>query len=235
MIQGLTLYGGIYYLALLLLSVQARKPLNVGVVILPIGCGLIPASSLFGLAISRSGRWGWVVWAGWVLNTLGIGLLVVLDTSTSIAAMVFVFLVFGLGQGALLVGQNFAVQALATVEDVASATAMFAFARGLGLCLGVAIGGTIFQNRLTIYLEDASLPTSIAAIAESYITKLVSMPPTSPERMAVIQAYSKAFRFLFQIMTGISGLGLILSFTLRTASLDKILASKHELQIKDTD
>lgn len=233
LLQGLTLYGGIYYLALLLLSVQARKPLNVGLVILPIGCGLVPASSLFGLAISRWGKWRWVVWAGWALNTLGMGLLILLGTSTSVVAMVFIFLVLGLGQGALLVGHNFAVQALATVDDVASATAMFAFVRGLGLCLGVAIGGTVFQNRLTVYLENAGLPTVISTIAESYITELVAMSPTSIKRIAVTQAYSKAFQSLFQVMTGISGLGFIVSFTLRSASLDKLLASTHELQGKD--
>lgn len=52
LLQGITLYGGIYYLALLLLSVQTQKPLNVGLVIFPIGCGLVPASTFFGLAIS---------------------------------------------------------------------------------------------------------------------------------------------------------------------------------------
>lgn len=129
LIQGLTLYGAIYYLALLLLSVQARQPLNTGLVLLPIGCGLVPASSLFGLAISRLGKWRWAGWAGWALNTLAIGLLILLRTSTSIVAMVFLLLTLGLGQGGLLVGHNFAVQALATVEDVASATALFAFMR----------------------------------------------------------------------------------------------------------
>ncbi|KAH7304000.1 putative efflux pump antibiotic resistance protein [Rhexocercosporidium sp. MPI-PUGE-AT-0058] len=230
LLQGLTLYGGIYYLALLLLSVQARKPLNVGIVILPIGCGLVPASSLFGLAISRLGKWRWAVWAGWAFNTLAMGLLILLDTSTSVVAMVFIFLVLGLGQGALLVGHNFAVQALATVDDVASATALFAFMRGLGLCLGVAIGGAVFQNRLATFLSDAGLPTAIATTAESYITELVALPVASAQRIAVTQAYRKAFQSLFEVMTGISGLGFILSFTLRGASLDKILVSAHELQ-----
>jgi predicted MFS family arabinose efflux permease len=233
LLQGLTLYGGIYYLSLLLLSVQARKPLNVGLVILPIGCGLIPASTLFGLAISCLGKWRWAVWVGWAFNTLAMGLLVLLDASTSIVAMVFIFLVLGLGQGALLVGHNFAVQSLATVEDVASATALFTFMRGLGLCLGVAIGGAVFQNRLAVYLSDAGLPKVIATIAESYITELVSMPTTSNQRIAVTQAYTEAFHSLFEVMTGISGFGFILSFTLRSASMDKILASAHELQDKE--
>lgn len=233
LLQGLTLYGGIYYLALLLLSVQARSPINVGVVILPIGCGLVPASALIGLAISRLGRWRWAVWMGWTVNTLGMGLLILLGTSTSVVAMVFIFLVVGLGQGALLIGHNFAVQALATVEDIASATALFAFVRGLGLCLGVAIGGTVFQNQLSSYLSDSGLPTVIATNAESFITELVSLPATSVERIAVTQAYQKAFHSLFEVMTGISGLGLILSFTLRSASLDKVLASAHSLRDKE--
>ena len=161
------------------------------------------------------------------------GLLILLRTSTSVVAMVFIFLVLGLGQGALLVGHNFAVQALATVEDVASVTALFAFMRGLGLCLGVVIGGAVFQNRLATYLSDAGLPTIIATTAESYISELVSLPATSAHRIAVTQAYSKAFQSLFEIITGISGLGFVLSFTVRSASLDKILISAHELEEKE--
>ena len=79
----------------------------------------------------------------------------------------------------------------------------------------------------------AGLPTVIATTAESYITELVSLPATSAQRIAVTQAYSKAFRSLFEVMTGISGLGFIPSFTIRSTSLDKILASAHELQGKE--
>ena len=173
------------------------------------------------------------MWAGWALNTLAMGLLILLRSSTSLVELVFIFLVLGLGQGGLLIGHNFAVQALTTVEDVASAAALFAFMRGLGLCFGVAIGGAVFQNQLAVCLSNAGLPSVIATEAESYITQLVTLPADSPHRIAVSWAYNQAFQSLFQLMTGVSGLGLLLSFTLRSASLDKTLASAHELQPRE--
>jgi hypothetical protein len=190
----------------------------------------VHASGLFGLAISRWGHWRWAAWVGWGFNTLAMGLFILLRSSTTIVSLVFIFLILRLRQGGLLIGHNFAVQALATIEDVASAARLFAFMRGLGLCFGVAIGGVVFQNQLSVYLLDAGLPSVIAPDAESYITQLVSLPMDSAHRIAVTWAYNQAFQSLFQVITGLSRLGSIISSTLRSASLDKVLVSAHELQ-----
>ena len=232
-LQGLVLYGHLYYIALYLLSVKARSPVLTGVALLPISCGLMPAAALVGVAVSRLGTWKWAVWLGWIINSLGAGLLVSLDEETSPAAWVFIFMVLGVGQGLLLSAHNFAVQAIAGVKDAAYATALFAFMRGVGLCLGVAIGGLIFQNQLQQSLAARGLPIAIANDAEAFIFELFTMPASSPIRIQIIPAFLESFRFLFAMLAGISYAGLLLSLTITgNFSLDKALQSGHTLHEK---
>ncbi|KAF2195932.1 MFS general substrate transporter [Zopfia rhizophila CBS 207.26] len=211
LIQGLLLYALMYYLAFCLSSVKAFGPVRTGYFLLPISCGLMPA-----------------IWSGWVVNTFGTGLLILLDQDSPVVAWVLIFLILGIGQGLLLSAHNFAVQAIASTEDVAYATTLFSFMRGVGLCVGVAIGGAVFQNHLRTALVSARLPTDIAADAEAYVHILLAMPSNSSMRIAVVDAYATGFRFLFEILTGISGVGLLLSLTIGGHySLDKELDAEH--------
>lgn len=240
-LQGLVLYAHLYYIALYLLSVKSRSPIFTGVALLPISCGLAPSAALVGVVVSRLGKWKWAVWLGWIINSFGAGLLILLDQNTSTAAWVFIFLFLGVGQGLLLSAHNFAVQAIAGVRDAASATALFSFMRGVGLCLGVAIGGMIFQNELQRSLDANGLPIRISNDpgAFLYVFELLTLPTNSPTRIQVVNSFLESFRFLFQVLTGLSCTGLLFSLTINgNYSLDKELQSGHKLhgkKEKDTE
>jgi hypothetical protein len=226
LVAGFLLYANLYYVALFMMSVQARTALNTGVVLLPIFLGFMPASGLVSAAIQRWGTWKWSLWLGWGLNTLGAGLFILLDKDTAVVAFVFIFLVIGSGQGALISAHNLGVQAIANIEDVAWASALFTFMRSVGLCLGVALGGTILQSQLRRELEKRFLPTTIADHAESFIFELMKLPEDYPGRAAIVASFSSSFRFLFIILTCVSGAAFILCFTVTGHhSLDKEDAS----------
>ncbi len=234
-LQGLLLYAHLYYIALFLLSVKSRSPILTGVALLPISVGLAPSAAVVGVVVTRRGTWRWAVWLGWIINSFGAGLLILLDQNTSLAAYVFIFFCLGIGQGLLLSAHNFAVQAIAGVKDAANATALFTFMRGVGLCLGVAIGGMIFQNELQRSLEAHGIPILISNDpgAFIYIFELLTLPASSSTRIKVISAFLESFRFLFQILTGMSFAGLLLSFTISgNFTLDKALHSGHKLHEK---
>ncbi|PMD46831.1 MFS general substrate transporter [Hyaloscypha variabilis F] len=217
-LQGLLLYAHIFYLALYLIGMQGKSPLLAGVYLLPIFGGLILASGSTGFALTHFGVWHWAVWIGWAINTLASGILMLLVADTSTAAEVFIFLTLGLGQGVLLISHNLAVQAIATEADVAYATTFYAFMRSVGFCLGIAIGGTIFENRLSILLRDTSLPPSYAQNIETYILEFVNQDSSGGVDAAikeqVLVAFGKSLTFFFQIMTGISALGFLISLTI---------------------
>lgn len=168
-----------------------------------------------GAVVQRWGKWKWSLWLGWAINTLGAGLFLLLDKDTPVVAWVFIFLACGFGQGALISAHNIGVQAIADPDDVAWASALFTFMRSVGLCLGVALGGTVLQTQLRRELEERGLPLEIAEHAESFIFELVKMPADSPGRVAIVDAFSESFRFLFIILLAISGATLLLSFTVR--------------------
>lgn len=167
----------------------------------PITAGLVPSSIAVGIAISKRGTFRWALWSGWAVNTLGAGLLILLDVQTATYARVLIFLVVGLGQGLLLSSLNFTIQAIVPVEDVSYGTALYAFFRGFGMCLGVAIGGTAFQNQLSNQLTSAGLPASIAENAEGDISTLNQLPSSSDWKAQVLDAYTSAFHILFIVLT----------------------------------
>ncbi|KAI1374098.1 MFS general substrate transporter [Hypoxylon crocopeplum] len=214
LIAGFLLYAHLYYVALFMMSVQSRTALMTGVSLLPIFIGFMPSSGLIGAAISRWGRWKWSLWLGWAINTLGAGLFILLDEGTAVVAWIFIFFSYGLGQGSLISAHNLAVQAIADVPDVAWASALFTFMRSVGLCLGVALGGTVLQSQLRVSLSDRGLPVGISNQFESFIFELVDMPSDDPTRIAIADAYAEAFTFLFQVLTGISAAALLLCFTI---------------------
>lgn len=219
------------------MTVKQYSPVGAGVALLALGLAVVPVSGVIGGVIAKVGSYQWAIWSGWVITTLGLGLLVYLDVDTSEPAWVFIFICAGIGQGLLLIALSVSVQAIAATKDVAYASGMYTFMRSLGLCLGVSLGGTIFQNMLSHRLHHLGLPLSIALNAEGYEQVLKAMAP-SPEKTQILQAYAWAFKMLFATMTGISGLGLVLGFLIGRKTLDRALESEHRLrdrQVSDAE
>ncbi|KAK5011077.1 hypothetical protein LTR28_005890 [Elasticomyces elasticus] len=222
-----------YYLVIYFVAVKQFSPVIAGVALLPLGLSNVPVSGIVGGLISKLGKYQWAIWSGWCIATLGVGVLTILGTDTTTVAFVFMLLCAGVGQGLLLISLNASTQAVSPNKDVAYASCMYAFTRSLGLCLGVALGGTVFQNMLSNRLQHLGLPSEIALDAVGYIPVLRAMVPSSSKR-ELIGAYAWALRMVFATLTGIGGLGLVLGFTVGRYSLDKTLDSEHVLKEAET-
>jgi hypothetical protein len=192
----------------------------------------MPASVLVGIAMTRFGKFRWALWSGWTCTTLGSGLLILLDAySPPTYGWVLILLVNGLGLGLLLNSLNLATNAVSSTADVAYASTMYAFLRGVGLCLGVAIGGSAFQNRLRTILEAAGLPTSIAKDAEAYVATLKRMPKADKFRTEITKAYAEAFHTVFIVLTTVSAAGLVITILgIKDHTMDKSIETEHRLQ-----
>jgi hypothetical protein len=168
---------------------------------------------------------------GWVVTTLAAGLLILLDVDTSTREWAAIFVFVGLGHGLLLNSLNFTVQANARTHDVAYAAAMYAFLRSIGMAVGVAAGGTVFQNMMERELAHENISTDIAKNAEAYIATLVTLSASSALKKGVLRAYVKGFQAVFAVMTAISVLGLFSSFLIASRPMDESLDSGHVLEI----
>jgi hypothetical protein len=231
--QGLVLFLALYYAPFYFMAVHFATATESGINLFPVTCFLLPDSALVSVLITRLGRFRWALYLGWTITTLGSGLgilLAVRGENIKTAEWVGIFIVFGLGNGIVLTSVNFAIQSIANAEDCARAASMYAFFRTLGMTLGIAVGGTVFQNMMSDKLVQLSQPTDIAHHAESFITRLKMPDDHDPTRLAILQSYNHGFEGVFMVMTGVSALGLLSSLVIRKHGMDKILESKHHIR-----
>ncbi|KAI0571354.1 major facilitator superfamily transporter [Pyrenophora tritici-repentis] len=126
----------------------------------------------------------------------------------------------------VLTSVNVATQAIAnqTVakEDRAMAACMYGFMRSLGMPVGVALSGTVFQNAIGAALSDAGLSTDIARDSERYIFILHSMADADPRKSALLSSYSRGFHAVFVAMTVISAAALLASLSIPRSGMDTV-------------
>lgn len=231
--QGLVLFLALYYGPFYFMAVHFATATESGINLFPVTCFLLPASAVVSVLISRLGRFRWALYLGWTITTLGSGLgilMAVRGENIKTAEWVGMFIVFGLGNGIVLTSVNFAIQSIAHTEDCARAASMYAFFRTLGMTIGVAVGGTVFQNMMSDKLAELSLPTEIAHHAEGFIAQLKMLAKKDPRRQLILEAYCHGFLGVYLVMTVISALGLFSSLVIRKHSMEKILESKHKIQ-----
>lgn len=224
----------LYYIPFYFESVKDYSPTITGLALLPLTGALLPTSVVTGKLMSKFGRYRWAIWLGWVTAIAGTALLILLGVDTRVYTWVLVFIVVGLGHGLILMSLNFSVQAMADTQNVAYAAAMYTFTRTFGMCIGVAIGGTVFQNELRKQLGDLGLPTGVANDAEKFVTNLKAFPKASLDYQQYILAYAESFKVVFVVLTALTGLAGLLSLLIKEHTMNKVLDSEHTLsQRKD--
>jgi hypothetical protein len=220
----------LYYIPLFLEAVKNLSPTLAGVSMMPITVALVPVRVIVGALITRSGHFRWAIWSGWSVTIAATSLLTLLDQRTKTGVWVVLFILVGLGHGLVLMSLNFCTQALAESRDVGYAAAMYTFLRTFGMCVGVAIGGTVFQNRMKAHLTEMNLPLEVATNTDAFVTTLKRLPAASSQRIAFTLAYSLSFRNLIEALAGIAVLGGLLSLLIGHASMDRPLDSEHILE-----
>ncbi|KAI0836350.1 major facilitator superfamily domain-containing protein [Hypoxylon sp. FL0890] len=233
LIHGYLLFSHLYYLTFYYQSVREASAILAGVFVMAVNLTLFPSGILTGVLITRFGTFLWAIRSGLVIATLGNGLLLLLDRTRPIVATVFILLVHAFGQGFLLTALNVAAQAMGKTHDVAYAVTMFMFMRTFGMCLGVAVGGTVFGNVLLRALLKRNVPHAeeISQQSEAYVPLIKAMSP-GPAKDAILDSYVEGFHGLFYLLIGLSGLLLVLSLFIKHQTLDKKLDSAHKLTTK---
>ncbi|EFQ34994.1 major facilitator superfamily transporter [Colletotrichum graminicola] len=228
--QGFLLFCGLYYIPFYFLSVRFVTPTQSGLNLFPVTCLLLPGSIIVSVLTSRLGRFRWAIWSGWAITSTGCGLLVLLDENTTTMMWAICLAVFGIGNGMVLTSVNVGTQAISRVEDCGRAACMYAFMRTLGMSVGVAVGGTTFQNVMTNRLQELGMSEAIAKNAEIYATHLAAMDSADPERIGALSAYVTGFRGVFWVMTATAAFGFLSSLIIRKHTMDRTHESKFTLQ-----
>lgn len=189
----------------------------------------MPISVVVSLAITRTGHVRWALWSGWVFMILSSGLLILLDELIATWRWVLILMTIGVAHGLLIQALIFVPQALAKETDESYAAIMYTFVRTFGQTFGVAIGGTMFQNRLKQHLASAGLDVSIGTDADQYVNVLKSIADQTL-RDKILAAYAASFRNTFELLVAITVLSALVSLLVRKSVFDREHVTEHVLE-----
>lgn len=236
-LHGLVLWCCLYYLPLYFETVKEYSPVISGVALFPLSFTVAPSATVSGILCTVTGRYRWAIWSGFALSTLGLGIMYLLDVTTSIAAWIFLMLPAGLGMGILFPSLGLAIQASAAPDDMALAVAMFSFFRAFGQALGVAIGGVIFQNRMRHNLLGYPI---LAPMADEYsrdaaglVQVVRSMSDTGSQgaqKILLKQAYTDSLSVVWIVCCGILGVAGLLSLLTRAYDVNRGIDSVQTIR-----
>lgn len=191
---------------------------------LPETLTVAPAGMAVGVAVSFTGRYRWSVWIGWILTTLGAGLLLLLEPGTGTAAWIFINVPIGMGTGMLFPALSLSIQAACTPALNGQAAAFFSFLRTFGQSTGVAVSGVIFQNVLRRELQRLPAYAARAGDYSRDATVLVSViraMPGGEAKSQLVGAYNDALQAIYVSMIAFAGFCLVLSVSIKGYSLEQ--------------
>ena len=232
--QGIILWAILYYMPLLFEGAKDFTPVFAGISALPQSLTVVPCAMIVGIVAGKTGFYRWALWGGWVLTTLGSGILYLIGPTTSTQGWVFIMLVSGIGIGLLFPALALAIQASAPPKHIAIAAAMFTFFRCFGQTIGVAIGGVIFQNRMATItagyplLADSATAYSLDVVA--LIRQIHSLSNADPRKDILEDALSRSIHTIWALICGLSGISLISAFFIRHHDLNQALATEQAFE-----
>ena len=234
LVHGLTLWCLLYYMPLYFEAVKNESSTLTGICLFPDTFTVAPAAVIVGFLITKTGRYRWAIWIGWSLTTFGLGLLYLLDVNTTTVQWIFLTLVSGLGLGMLFPSLTFAMQASSTPKTLVYAVAAFSFFRLFGESIGVAVGGTVFQNeferKLRAYPDLAGMATSYSKDASALVQVIKSLKQqimmggaseqVVSQHRELVQAYADTIKVVNITMCGIAAIGGLASLFIEGYDVD---------------
>jgi hypothetical protein len=226
--HGFSLMSPSYYLPLYFQAVLGASPLLSGVYLLPYALSFSITSYATGIVIKRTGTFLPTLWLGVVVTTLGFGLFIDLPFSRSWAKIILYQMVAGFGVGQNLNSPLVALQSMTNPRDIATATALFFFARVLSNGISIVIGGVVFQNEMQKRYPSlvASLGKEIAdalsgEAAGASVGLLKDLPPA--QRETARMAFYQSLRVMWIMYIAFPVVGLFIAVFIRYQAL----STKH--------
>ncbi|KAJ7167213.1 major facilitator superfamily domain-containing protein [Mycena crocata] len=213
--NGIVLSTLAYWLSVYFQACKDAGPTAAGVDGFGLSYTISPSCLIAGLVVQKSARYRQPMWVGWALMILGTALLGTLDENSSRSVCYGFQALVGIGMGIIYVVAYFPVLAPIPVSQSAPALAFFTFLRNFALIWGVTIGGTVLQNELTARLPSAFLAKFPGGtqIAFAIIPSIRDLP--QPLKDEVRHAFAGSLHVLWNVLAGISGIGLLFSLLMK--------------------
>ncbi|KAJ2962082.1 hypothetical protein NQZ79_g2784 [Umbelopsis isabellina] len=236
---GMAFFTGIYYLPIYFQvsgmnisnAVRGDSATAAGLELLPYMLGVVFCNIAGGLIIAKTGVYRIWLWIGTAILTVGSGLITMLDMNSNRGEQIGYLLVAGVGFGCCMQTMIVAAQASVTYKDMAVTTAFVNFSRTLGGVFGLAIAGTLFNNKLITGLATLNLSPEVAEQAANNVAFVNSLP--SSERTVIVQQYVNALHLCFTIMIPFGGCAFLSVLGVQHFALRKSLGDAKNPANKD--
>ncbi|PBK81733.1 iron permease [Armillaria gallica] len=205
----------VYYMPLYFQVCKGSSPIKSGVQLFGLSFSAPPFAVIAGISVKVTQRYRPQLWFGWITGIIGMGLLGSTSSTTALATIIGFEIIAGVGFGIIFSCLYFPVLAPLPISSNAFALAFFSFVRIFAQIWGITIGGTILQNQLVKKLPQQlltqfSLQTDVVFDVIPLLREL-----EEPLLGQVRAAFASSLQLVWQVMAGISGLGLLISFFMR--------------------
>lgn len=184
-LMGISFFALIFYIPIYFEAVRGESATSAGLELLPLVLSVVVFSILGGLTATFTGYFMPLVPTGAAIASVGIGLIYTWTEFTSHPKQIGYQIIAGAGLGLMIQMGIVAIQATVEKKDIAQSTALATFAQTAGGVIGLAIQGSVFNNKLisNVLKYAPSAPASAAADA----TQITHLPDAI--RAGVLHAY----------------------------------------------
>jgi Na+/melibiose symporter-like transporter len=220
-IVGLAMFGAVAFLPVYFQVVRNTSATASGLWLTPLMVGVVAASIISGRLITASGRYRIFPILGTATMAVALYLLSRIDTGTTMLIVSAYMLVLGVGLGLVMQVIVLAAQNSADYRDLGTATAGVNFFRSMGGAFGVAIFGSILNNRLSYNLPRLVPASALNGIDMRALTggpqQLRNLPPEVHD--GVVQAFSLSLHTVFLWTVPVAIVAFLLTWLLQEIPL----------------
>jgi MFS family permease len=184
-VLGMGMFGALIYLPLFMQGVLGTSATQSGNLLTPLLIGAVAGAIIGGQTVSRTGEYKILGIAGSILLAIGMVLFARMTGDTTHRYVVMAMVVAGLGMGLLQPVYTIAVQNVAPIARMGSATSSTIFFRSIGSTVGVAAFGSVMLTRYHdefLRLAPAGLPPA----ALPYLMNPVLLAQSRPQLAAIL-------------------------------------------------
>ncbi|KDQ12822.1 hypothetical protein BOTBODRAFT_189074 [Botryobasidium botryosum FD-172 SS1] len=223
-------FMAIYYLPLYFQAVKGHSALKSGIDLIPLVLALVFTSAIGGMLVSKTGRFWHLLFFGPLVGAVCYGVFFSINEYTSWGKLIGLQIGVGIGIGCTLQNTVVAVQATVRKDMIPQSSALVTFSQFIGGVLGIAIAGTIFQNKLASGLREFA-PDAPYDLLRQSVEAIATLPPD--QKAGAIHAYVEALKLVFaslgvtaSALCSVSTL-LIKDINLRTLARERAAAARE--------
>jgi MFS family permease len=229
------MFGAITFLPLFLQVVHGVSPTVSGLQLLPIMVTLLICSIASGRRISATGRYRRFPIVGTGLIALALYLFSFIGVTTPYWQGAIYMALLGAGLGLTMQVLVLAVQNSVDYSDLGAATSLATFARSIGGSIGVAVFGTVFNNRLGANLPKHIPHSALAALHGTNVSANPAQVKALPTlvRTGLRIAFSDSLHVVFLSAVPFALIAFGLTFFLREVPLRSTTGGDRSAQRAD--